>query len=58
MVDKKERASYSPEDQETAAIMRQVLEIKKSGFGEVRIVIKNGTIFRILTTKDCMLQKE
>lgn len=35
-----------------APVIDKIQAIKKVGFGEVRVLIKNGTIYRILTTED------
>lgn len=37
---------------EIELIAEKLQAVKESGFGEVRILIKNGAIYRILTTKD------
>ncbi len=34
------------------SIMEKVRLIKRLGFGEVRILIKNGVVYRILVTED------
>jgi len=39
-------------------ILGKVEVIKKAGFGEVRILIRNGAVYRILTTEDEAVIKE
>lgn len=46
------------DDRELASIQTKIDLIKKAGFGEVRILIRNGTVYRILTTEDEVIQKD
>jgi hypothetical protein len=41
---------------ETELIMQKVQAVKESGFGEVKICIRNGTIYRICTTEDTVIE--
>jgi len=45
-------------DKEIASVLESVNIVKKAGFGEVRIVIRNGAVYRILKTEDKVLDKE
>jgi hypothetical protein len=45
-------------DKELASVQAKIETIKKAGFGEVRILIRNGTIYRILTTEDEVIKKD
>jgi len=47
-----------PLNQELNTILEQVEIIKKIGFGEIRVQIRNGSVYRILSTEDRLLQKE
>ena len=51
----KPRTSSSPD---ITAILEQVEIIKKAGFGEIRVQIRNGSVYRILSTEDRILQTE
>jgi hypothetical protein len=44
--------------QEFSELFRYIEVVKKSGFGEVRIIIKNGAIYRIQKTEDKIFGKE
>jgi len=44
-------------DKDIQSIVEKIEIIKKTGFGEVRILIKNGAIYRILTTEDKIISK-
>jgi hypothetical protein len=44
-------------DKTLATIRNKVESIKKTGFGEVRILIRNGAVYRILTTEDEAVDK-
>jgi len=39
-------------EKEIARIITKIQSVKESGFGEVRVCIRNGVIFRICTTED------
>lgn len=41
---------------ELERIADKIKAVKESGFGEVRILIKNGAIFRVLTTEDELME--
>lgn len=43
---------------EAELIAEKVDAVKKSGHGEVRILIKNGAVYRILKTEDKLLEQE
>jgi hypothetical protein len=47
-----------PLNQDMNTIFEQVEIIKKIGFGEIRVQIRNGSVYRILSTEDRLLQKE
>lgn len=40
------------------AIVEKIENVKKRGFGEVRIIIRNGAVYRILTTEDELIEKD
>lgn len=44
--------------EELELITPKLQAVKESGFGEVRILIKNGAIYRILTTEDELVEEE
>lgn len=46
------------ESDEIDLIKKKIQTIKKSGFGEVRILIKNGVIYRILNTEDELVEEK
>ena len=39
-------------ERELAKIITKIQAVKESGFGEVKVCIRNGVIFRICTTED------
>jgi len=39
-------------EKELAKIITKIQAVKESGFGEVKVCIRNGVIFRICTTED------
>jgi hypothetical protein len=41
-----------------ASVIDKIGVIQKAGFGEVRVLIRNGAIYRIMTTEDEVLQEE
>ena len=45
-------------EKEVTSVLDSIDLVKKAGFGEVRIVIRNGAIYRILKTEDKVLEKE
>jgi hypothetical protein len=45
-------------DNTVKSILNKLEIIKKAGFGEVRVLIRNGAIYRILTTQDEAVTKE
>ena len=48
----------SDPDKSIASVLDSIELVKKVGFGEVRIMIRNGAIYRILKTEDRVLEKE
>lgn len=50
-------SSSEIKNREMASVEAKIEVIKKAGFGEVRILIKNGAIYRILTTEDEIIRK-
>ena len=50
--------SRSATDKDIASVLDSIELVKKVGFGEVRIMIRNGAIYRILKTEDRVLEKE
>lgn len=44
------------EQAELEKIMQKVNAVKAGGFGEVRILVKNGAIYRILVTEEELLK--
>jgi len=42
---------------ELELIAEKIKAVKESGFGEVRILIKNGAIYRIMATEDELVEK-
>ena len=44
-------------DKDLELISEKIQVVKESGFGEIRILIKNGEIYRILATEDELLKK-
>jgi hypothetical protein len=51
-------SSLSQPEKDIQSVLDRIETIRKTGFGEVRIIIKNGAIHRILTTEDEIVQKE
>ena len=45
-------------DKIVTTIIDKMETVKKSGFGEVRILIRNVAVYRILTTEDEAVNKE
>jgi hypothetical protein len=45
-------------DKDIASVLDSIELVKTAGFGEVRIMIRNGAIYRILKTEDRVLGKE
>lgn len=45
-------------DKELVLIAEKLQAVKESGFGEVRILVKNGAIYRILTTEDELMESK
>jgi len=45
-------------ENELGIIKEKVQTIKKLGFGEVRILIKNGVVYRILSTEDELVEEK
>lgn len=45
-------------DKELELIAEKVKAVKESGFGEVRILIKNGAIYRVMTTEDELIKEK
>ena len=45
-----------PTEQVLNQIVETVENVKKLGFGEVRVLIKNGGVYRILTTIDKLVE--
>jgi hypothetical protein len=41
---------------ELEIIEQKLNSIKDSGFGEIRVVVRNGTVYRILSTEDELLE--
>ena len=39
-------------EKEIAKVITKIQSVKESGFGEVKICIRNGTVYRICTTED------
>ncbi|MGD9116868.1 MAG: hypothetical protein PVJ61_06830 [Dehalococcoidia bacterium] len=46
------------ETEDLQVIERKLSIIKKSGFGEIRIMVKNGIVHRILSTEDELVEKD
>ena len=44
--------SRTKEQAEMEKIMQKVNDVKAAGFGEVRILVRNGAIYRILVTEE------
>jgi len=44
--------SRTKEQAEIEKIMQKVDAVKAAGFGEVRILVRNGAIYRILVTEE------
>ena len=44
--------------EEFAPVVEKINLIKRCGFGEVKVLIKNGVIYRILVTEDKMIHKD
>ena len=45
-------------DKELELIAKKLQKVKEAGFGEVRIIIRNGVMHRILTTEEKMIVPE
>lgn len=45
------------ESKELELIQKKLETVKKAGHGEVRILIKNGAVYRILSTEDELVKK-
>jgi len=45
-------------ENENELIKEKIQTIKKAGFGEVRVLIKNGVIYRILSTEDKLVEEK
>ena len=45
-------------DKDITSVLDSIELVKTAGFGEVRIMIRNGAIYRILKTEDRVLGKE
>jgi hypothetical protein len=45
-------------EEDIQSVINKIDIIKKTGFGEVRVLIKNGLIYRILSTEDEIIKKE
>ncbi|WP_303677612.1 hypothetical protein [Dehalococcoides mccartyi] len=43
-------------EKEIAKIITKIQSVKESGFGEVKVCIRNGVIFRICTTEDELIE--
>lgn len=43
---------------EIMAVYEKIELIKRLGFGEVRVQIRNGAVYRIITTEEIMLPKQ
>ena len=57
MVSSKMEQSVSKEE-DIQSVINNIETIKKMGFGEVRVIIKNGVIYRILSTEDKIIHQE
>jgi hypothetical protein len=45
-------------NEDIASVLESIRLVKKAGFGEVRIMIRNGAIYRILKTEDKFVKSE
>ena len=45
-------------DKEMELIVDKLESVKESGFGEVRILVRNGAVYRILTTEDALIEEK
>ncbi|MCL2149402.1 MAG: hypothetical protein FWH51_00465 [Dehalococcoidia bacterium] len=46
-----------PTPSELSRVAENIEIVKRVGFGEVRVLIKNGAVFRILTTVDKLMEE-
>lgn len=50
--------SEMEKENDLSVIKRKLRIIKKSGFGEIRILVKNGIVYRILSTEDEIVEQK
>ncbi|MET0039912.1 MAG: hypothetical protein ABW041_07210 [Dehalococcoides mccartyi] len=43
-------------ERELAKIITKIQSVKESGFGEVKICIRNGSVYRISTTEEELIE--
>jgi hypothetical protein len=44
--------------EDIASVLESIRLVQKAGFGEVRIMVRNGAIYRILKTEDKFVKPE
>jgi len=54
----RQEGEKEPTDKELELIAKKLQKVKEAGFGEVRIIIRNGVMHRILTTEEKMIVPE
>ena len=42
----------SKQDREILSVLESIRLVRQAGFGEVRVLIRNGAIYRVLKTED------
>lgn len=52
------RKDPSSRDRDIVSVLDSIWLVKKAGFGEVRVLIRNGAIYRILKTEDKILETD
>ena len=52
-----QKVSEAPKNpgEDIAAVLEYIRLVKKSSFGEVRILVRNGAIYRILKTEEKLI---